>query len=1084
MKFRMTIQMAFVALLIVSLLVGCAPVQTPTASITPTAGATPSTAPSITPTPSATPSTAFAPDIVQRAAKLKPIDMSAPDLSKLAPWEAQVVEKLIQAAAYMDAAFWQQVDPDGEALLAGLTGSDPTTQAARLMMEANYGRWDRFDNFVPFIGNLPRPAGGYVYPPDLSKSELDAYLVAHPDEKEALLSPFTVVRRDGERLVATPYHVAYAAYVNPAAALLEEAAALSQNESLAAYLQLEAQALRTDDYFDANMAWLDVDANLDVSIGPHETYDDQLTGQKTFYKTNVLVVDRAAGAELDKFKAAVPELQANLPVPPEFRPDQAGTLTPIELAADVRRSGQSRAVMEGVAFSLPNDPKVWEAKGAKKVIMSNFVQTRRQIVLGPLLAAIMDDEVNGWSSADGYFNWLLMHEVTHSLGPRTVVKDGKEITISQALGEYYSPIEEGKADIAGLYNVVYLREQGIIDTPLEAHYAGYLSEALRSARFGPASAYGVIRSAAWNYFVEQGALSLDPTSGTFRVEMARMPQAVKDLAIKILTIEGQGDAAAAKAFIDRYSYIAPDLQKLLDAANATVPVEFVPMYDPAATVATPSATPTSGVTGRVPLADALATLQPPSVWLNFYDLTQVPRPSHHEEQATAFMADFGRTLGLETIVEDAGNVIIRKPATKGMEERPGVILQAHMDMVPQKTPVSTHNFETDPINAYVENGWVHADGTTLGADDGIGVAIIMALLQADDVVHGPLEALFTVNEEDGFTGINALAPDALHGKFFINVDNEVEGQFLISSAGAVYEDVQATYDEEATPDGMTGLQIAIDGLTGGHSGADINKGRGSAHQLMARLLWNAPAEFDVRLASLTGGNQRNAIPRTTTATIALPADQADAFIKYMNDFGVTVAHELAATEPKLVVTVKPAGLPSKVMAAVAQRALIGAVYAAPQGVLRMSDAVPGLVETSGNIGILTIGDGQFTASVYVRSALDSARDDAAQRFASAFELAGATVTLSGAYSSWPPNPDSPLLALMRQVYTDLFSVAPAVVAIHAGLETSVAGVKYPGLDMISIGPTILDVHSPDERMEVAGVPKVYDLLVAVLKQIK
>ncbi|MEI7902785.1 MAG: beta-Ala-His dipeptidase [bacterium] len=1010
--------------------------------------------------------------------------MSAFESGKLAPWEVQVVEKLIQAAAYMDAAFWQQVDPDGQVLLAGLTGSDPASQAARLMVDANYGRWDRFDNFIPFAGNLPRPAGGYVYPPDLSKAELDAYLAAHPDEKDALLSPFTVVRRDGERLVATPYHVVYAAYVEPAAALLEEAAALSQNESLATYLRLEAQALRTDDYFDANMAWLDVDANLDVSIGPHETYDDQLTGQKTFYKANVLVVDRAAGAQLDKFKAAVPELQANLPVPPEFRPDQAGTLTPIELANDVRRSGQARSVMEGVAFSLPNDPLVWEAKGAKKVIMSNFVETRRRIVLGPLLAAIMDDEVNGWSSADGYFNWLLMHEVTHSLGPRTVVKDGEEITIRQALGEFYLPIEEGKADIAGLNNVVYLREHGIIDTPLEAHYAGYLSEALRSARFGPASAYGVIRSAAWNYFVEQGALSLDPTSGKFRVDMARMPQAVKDLAIKLLTIEGEGDAAAAKAFIDQYSYVGLDLQQLLDVANATVPIEFVPIYDPAATVVTPSATPTSGVTGRVPLVDARTAMQPPSVWQNFYDLTQVPRPSHHEEQATAFMADFGRKLGLETVVEDAGNVIIHKPATKGMESRPGVVLQAHMDMVPQKTAASTHNFLTDPIHAYVEDGWVHADGTTLGADDGIGVAIIMALLQADDVAHGPLEALFTVNEEDGFTGINALAPDALHGKFFINVDNEVEGQFLISSAGAVYEEVQATYDQEATPAGMSGLQITVDGLRGGHSGVDIDKGRGSAHQLMARLLWNAPAEFDLRLASLVGGNQRNAIPRTTIAIVALPANQADAFGKYVDDFGATVAHELAATEPKLVVTATPTGLPSKVMAAVAQRALIGAVYAAPQGVFRMSDAVPGLVETSGNIGILTIGDGQFAASVYVRSALDSARDDEAQRFVSVFELAGATVTLGGAYSSWPPNPDSALLALMQQAYTELFGVAPAVVAIHAGLETSVAGVKYPGLDMISIGPTILDVHSPDERLEVAGVPKVYDLLVAVLRQIK
>ncbi|MEI8173341.1 MAG: aminoacyl-histidine dipeptidase [Deltaproteobacteria bacterium] len=494
--------------------------------------------------------------------------------------------------------------------------------------------------------------------------------------------------------------------------------------------------------------------------------------------------------------------------------------------------------------------------------------------------------------------------------------------------------------------------------------------------------------------------------------------------------------------------------------------------------------PSAGLTGCVPLADALATMKSPSVWQNFYDLTQIPRPSHHERKATAFMADFGRTLRLETIVDKAGNVIIRKPATEGMEKRPGVVLQAHLDMVPQKMPDSTHNFVTDPIKAFVEDGWVHADGTTLGADDGIGVAIIMALLQADDVVHGPLEALFTVNEEDGFTGINALAPDALHGKFLINVDNEVEGQFLISSAGAVYEEVQATYNEDATPAAMAGLQITIDGLSGGHSGIDINKRRGSAHQLMARLLWNAPAEFEVRVASLVGGNLRNAIPRTTTALVAIPANQAASFGKYVVDFGATVARELAETEPNLAMTVKPADQPSKVMAAAAQRALIGSVYAAPQGVFRMSASVPGLVETSGNVGILTIGDGQFTASVYVRSALDSERDAEAQRFAKVFEQAGATVTLGGAYSSWPPNPDSALLSLMQQVYTELFGVAAEVAAIHAGLETSVAGVKYPGLDMISVGPTIQNVHSPNERMEVASVSKMYDLLAATLRQIK
>ncbi len=490
------------------------------------------------------------------------------------------------------------------------------------------------------------------------------------------------------------------------------------------------------------------------------------------------------------------------------------------------------------------------------------------------------------------------------------------------------------------------------------------------------------------------------------------------------------------------------------------------------------------VIGRVPLAKAVATLPAPAIWQNFQNITQVPRPSHHEGKATAFVADFGHRLGLETVVDAVGNVVIRKPATTGMENSPGVVLQAHLDMVPQKISTSTHNFETDPINAYIEDGWVHADGTTLGADNGIGVALIMAILQAKNVAHGPLEALFTVTEEDGFIGVNALATDTLRGRIFINIDSEVEGQFMISCAGAVYVEARETYSEVPTPGGMTGLQVAIDGLLGGHSGVDINKGRASAHQLMARLLINAPSSFGVRLASLAGGNMRNAIPRTTTIVVALPADQAAAFSSYSKDFKATVAKELAAADPGLTVTVTPINLPAKVMDATTQKALIGAVYAAPQGVFRMSADVPGLVETSGNNGTLTINAGQFAAGVYVRSALDPERDAEAQRFVTVFENAGATVTLNGAYSSWPPNPNSALLMLMKGVYKSMYGKEPAVDAIHAGLETSVVGVKYPGMDMISIGPTIQNVHSPDERLEVATVKKVYDLIVATLGEIK
>ncbi len=521
----------------------------------------------------------YAPDVMVRAARLKPVVVEPTvDTTKLQVWEVQVLEKLQAAASYMDAAYWQQVDPEGEALLQDLAVTDAQRAAAKVMLGANYGRWDRFDNFKPFMGDQPRPAGSFVFPADLSKAELDAYLSAHPDEKDALLSAYTVVQRSGDTLVAIPYHEAYAEYVNPAADLLEEAAGLSQNASLTDYLKKLAAALRTDEYFDADIAWLDLNGNLDISMGPHETYDDQLTGQKAFYKANVLVVDPEAGARLDNFKAAVPDLQANLPVPPAYHPDQAGTMTPLELADDVFRAGQGRAVMEPVAFSLPNDPAVWAAKGAKKVIMRNFVDTRRNMVLNPLLAAILDAEANNWSTPDGYFNWLLMHEVSHTLGPRTVMVDGKEVTVRQALGQHYQPIEEGKADITGLYNIRYLREHGIDNETLEAHYAGFLAEALRSIRFGPASAYGLIRSAAWNYFAEQGALTVDTTSGKFSVDVDKMSDAVESLMVKLITIEGEGDAAAAQGFLDKYSYVSPELQMLLDVANKTVPVEFVPMY--------------------------------------------------------------------------------------------------------------------------------------------------------------------------------------------------------------------------------------------------------------------------------------------------------------------------------------------------------------------------------------------------------------------------------------------------------------------------------------------------------------------------
>ncbi len=523
----------------------------------------------------------YSPDIIVRAAKLPAKDMSqSPLYDNLQEWEKAVLAKMVQAAAYMDAAFWQQVDPEGEKLWRSLASAvTPLEKAAYSMLDANYGRWDRFLDFASFAGTVKRPPGGYVYPADLTKSELDAYIAAHPSEKDALLNPFAVVRRSGDKLVTIPYHQEYAAFVDPAALLLFEAAELSQNATLTKYLRLQAQALRSDDYFEADLAWLDLDSNIDVSIGPHETYDDQLYGQKAFYKANVLIVDQAAASQLLKYKSTGPALQENLPVDPKYKPAyDSKTMMPLLLADDIRRSGQGRAIMEPVAFSLPNDPKVWAKKGSKKVMMGNYLNTRRTVVLEPLAQVILDPSVTAMIKHEAYFTWVLMHEVCHTLGPREVVKNGQTMTPREALGQYYSPIEEGKADIGGLYNLQYLIDQKIITAPLGPYYAGFMAESLRSIRFGMGSAYGVIRSAAWNIFIDEGALVYDSAASRFTMDIPKMTAAIRKLLIILITIEGEGDSTAAANLIKTYSNIRPELKKLLDTAESTVPLEFVPVY--------------------------------------------------------------------------------------------------------------------------------------------------------------------------------------------------------------------------------------------------------------------------------------------------------------------------------------------------------------------------------------------------------------------------------------------------------------------------------------------------------------------------
>jgi dipeptidase D len=485
---------------------------------------------------------------------------------------------------------------------------------------------------------------------------------------------------------------------------------------------------------------------------------------------------------------------------------------------------------------------------------------------------------------------------------------------------------------------------------------------------------------------------------------------------------------------------------------------------------------------RVPLKDAVKDLEPRDVWQDFYSLTQVPRPSHHEEKVRDFLVQFGQGLGLETLVDDAGNVIIRKPAAKGMENRQGVILQAHMDMVPQKTPDKVFDFTKDPIEAYVEGGWVKANGTTLGADDGSGIAIAMAVLQSQTPL-GPIEALFTVNEEDGMDGALGLKPGLLKGDILINLDSETEGIFTIGSAGGEDADIQATYPEVAVPAGMAAYRVSVSGLKGGHSGVDINLGRGHATKLLVRLLQETSAKYGLRLAQIAGGSAANAIPREATALVVVPQAQAGEFLPYVQKFEGIVKNELAAVEPDLRVQATLADLPAKVMEEKAQRTLLDALYATPQGVLRMSDAVPGLVETSTNIGIVTGGDGKLEVLCFMRSSVDTALDDVGQMIVSVWDLAGMKVTLSGRFAGWRPNANSPILGLMSSVYKELFDQEARVVALHAGLECGAISAKYPRMDAISIGPTLQDVHTPAEGLEIASVKKLYDFLLATLQRI-
>nr|WP_321450532.1 aminoacyl-histidine dipeptidase [uncultured Carboxylicivirga sp.] len=479
----------------------------------------------------------------------------------------------------------------------------------------------------------------------------------------------------------------------------------------------------------------------------------------------------------------------------------------------------------------------------------------------------------------------------------------------------------------------------------------------------------------------------------------------------------------------------------------------------------------------------IAKLAPVGLWESFYKLTQIPRPSKNEGKAIDFIEKFGKSLGLETVRDEVGNVIIRKPATPGMENRKGVILQGHIDMVPQKNSDKQHDFVTDPIETYIEDGWVTANGTTLGADNGIGVAAAMAVLQATDIEHGPVEALITMDEEAGMTGANALKPGLLQGDILLNLDSEDEGELYVGCAGGTDATIEFKYTEESIPEGTVAYKLSLTGLKGGHSGLDINRGRANANKLLFRFLKFAVANLDARLASVQGGDLRNAIPREAFAVVTLPEENVDELIESLEEFEEIYKDEYKGVETSIQFVADGVDLPSGIINEVVQDDLINSIQACHNGVIRFSNDMEGLVETSTNLAVVTSSNGIIEAKFLIRSSVDTAKEEVESTIESTFRLAGADISFGGQYPGWKPNMDSPILKTMQSVYQAKWGKIPEIKAIHAGLECGILGSAYPHWDMISFGPTIRFPHSPDEKVNIDTVEKFWMFLIETLKNI-
>ena len=478
----------------------------------------------------------------------------------------------------------------------------------------------------------------------------------------------------------------------------------------------------------------------------------------------------------------------------------------------------------------------------------------------------------------------------------------------------------------------------------------------------------------------------------------------------------------------------------------------------------------------------LANLEPKSLFKFFEEILSIPRPSKHEEKMTEYLINWAKERNLEYVSDEIGNVIIRKGATKGKENSPWVCLQSHIDMVCEKNSDKVFDFEKDAIVPKIEGEWLKADGTTLGADDGIGVATALAILDANDIEHGPIECLFTVDEETGLSGAEALSADVLKSRILLNLDSEDEGEIFIGCAGGIDTVAKLPYDKEETPDAPA-FKIMVKGLKGGHSGDDINKGLACANKLLNRILWSLDKEMDLRLSCFEGGNLRNAIAREANATFVVAQADVELMKEIVEKFAVDLKYEFRTTEPDMEITLSEAEKPAFVVDMLSQDNLLNVLYACPHGVLAMSREIPGFVETSTNLASVKMKEDHFFITTSQRSSVESAKYAAAYRVESCFLLAGADVEHGDGYPGWAPNPESKILKIAVDAYKKLFNKEPIVRAIHAGLECGLIGEKYPGMDMISYGPTLRGVHSPDERLEVKTVELYWKHTLEILKNI-